>query len=163
MSVSCASSAFVLGLLVSGLTSKPARATTPAATFGVSAMVQATCLVSVSAVTFGNYADAMANATTAVSVNCTHSTPYNVSLSASSENSPGLGIRKLATDSALLSYALTSNSQKVVNRASTADIDTVGDAGNGSTQAIAVRGRISGEEHAVADPYLDTITVIIVY
>ena len=83
MSVISASSAFALGLLVLWLPSRPALAATPTASFGVSAMVQATCVVSASDAKFGTYAEAMVKATSTVSVSCTNSTPYNISLSAS--------------------------------------------------------------------------------
>src|SRR5436305_1507146 len=76
-------SAAALSILALGLASTPANAvTTVTTTFGVSATVQATCLVSATALAFGTYTGVVANSTSSVSVTCTNTTPYNVGLSA---------------------------------------------------------------------------------
>jgi spore coat protein U-like protein len=81
-SMKFALSAVVLVSMVSGLASRPALAATATTTFGVNATVQATCLVSATAMAFGTYTGAVATSTSAVSVTCTNTTPYNVGLSA---------------------------------------------------------------------------------
>jgi spore coat protein U-like protein len=158
------SSALALGLLVSGQPSRPASAATPTASFGVSAIVQATCLVSASAVTLGTYAPAIANATPTVSINCTNPTPYNISLSPEPADSAALAARTMVeTGSTLLSYVVTSNSQKVVNQGPMVDTHTVAGAGVRSAQVLAVQGKISAGEQVPANVYADTITVTIIY
>ena len=72
-----------IAVLTLGLASAPASATTNVTTtFGVSATVQSTCLISATALAFGTYTGAVDNATSTVSVTCTNTTPYNVSLNA---------------------------------------------------------------------------------
>jgi spore coat protein U-like protein len=164
MTVKSISSAFALGLMVSSLTSRPALAATPTASFGVSAIVQATCLVSASGVPFETYADAIPNAASTVSVNCTNATPYNISLSSSPSNSAATASTTMAaTDSALLRYALASNSHKGVTRGWTLDTDTVAGTGNGSAKVFVVQRNTFAGEHVAANAYAGTITLTIIY
>jgi spore coat protein U-like protein len=158
-----ASSAFALGLLVLCLPSRPALAATPATSFGVSAVVEATCLVSASAVTFGTYADAIAHATSNVSVNCTNFTPYNISLSADPANGSAAWPAMAATDSALLRHALTTNTHGVVIRGWMLDTDAVAGSGNGSAQVLVTHRDVLAGEHVAASAGADAITVTIVY
>ena len=73
--------AALLALLSLGLGATPASATTTVTTtFTVSATVQATCLISATAMAFGTYTGVVDNATSTVSVTCTNTTTYNVSL-----------------------------------------------------------------------------------
>jgi spore coat protein U-like protein len=84
---------FALTLLVLCVPLGRAPAATPTASFGVSAMVQDTCLVSASDVKFTTYAEAMVKAISVVSVKCTNSTPYNIGLSTGQGND-GAGVRR---------------------------------------------------------------------
>jgi len=93
MSVRSVSYVLAIALLVLCLPSGSAPAATPVASFGVSAVVQDTCLVSTSDAKFATYAEAMVKAISAVSVKCTNSTPYNVGLSASPANDAAVGRR----------------------------------------------------------------------
>ena len=134
------------------------------ASFGVSATVQATCLVSAPSVTFAIHTGAMLNATSTVSVNCTNSTPYSISLSAGSPNGAAVATRRTTeTDSALLIYALAPNSQEVVTQGRMVDTDTAGGTGNGSTQVLADLGKFSAERHVTAGAYADTIAVTVIF
>src|SRR3954451_19028209 len=110
-------SAAALSILALGLASTPANAvTTVTASFGVSATVQATCLVSATALTFGTYTGVVANSTSFVSVTCTNTTPYNVGLSAGQATGATVTTRKMAGPaSALLSYSMFSDSARTVN------------------------------------------------
>ena len=154
------------------------------ASFGVSATVQATCLVSAPSVTFAIHTGAMLNATSTVSVNCTNSTPYSISLSAGSPNGAAVATRRTTeTDSALLIYALAPNSQEVVTQGRMVDTDTAGGTGvqevvtqgrmvdtdtaggtgNGSAQVLADLGKFSAERHVTAGAYADTIAVTVIF
>ncbi len=75
---------FLLFFAVSGQTYRLAAATTVGGSLGVSVSVQAGCLVSASAAIHGD-----SHATPAVSVACTHSTPYRVSLGAGPASQSG--------------------------------------------------------------------------
>ena len=137
---------------------------TATASFGVSVTVQATCLVSASSMNFGAYTGTALNATSAISVNCTNSTPYNVGLSAGL--APGATVnnrRMVGPGSALLSYALSSSSQGIVNWGKTVGADTVAGTGNGTPQALSVHGLISAGQFITTGAYSDTITVTVSY
>ena len=97
--------AFALGFLALGLVARPAFAATVTTPFGVSATVQATCLVSATALAFGTYTGVVANSTSTVSVTCTNTTPYNVGLSAGLATGATVTTRKMTGPaSALLNY-----------------------------------------------------------
>jgi spore coat protein U-like protein len=157
-------SVVALGLLAFGLAPRLAVAATASTSFGVTATVQATCLVSASSMRFGIYTGAAVNATAAVSVNCTNSTPYNVGLSAGLAPGATVANRKMiGPGSALLGYALTSNSQGLVNWGQTAGTDTVAGTGNGSVQALSVHGQIPAGQYVPAGAYADVVTVTVTY
>lgn len=108
MTVKSVSSALALGLLVSGAPSRLAPAATPAASFGVSAIVQDTCLVSTSDVKVSTHAEEMAKAIFAVSVKCTNFTPYNIGMSVSPVNdSAGVRRVQVAADPSVGTVAVT--------------------------------------------------------
>src|SRR5437764_1211679 len=129
-SMKSALSAAVLGVLTLGVASTSADAATVTTTFGVSATVQATCLVSATALAFGTYTGVVANSTSSVSVTCTNTTPYTVGLSA------GLATGATVTTRKMTGPALRPTLYGVV----TVGTDTVAGTGNGSAQAITVYG-----------------------
>ena len=99
MSVRSASPVLAIALLVLCLPSGSGLAATPVASFGVSAVVQDTCRVSISDVKFASYAEAMVKAISAVSIKCTNSTPHNIGLSASQASDAAVvGRAHAATD-----------------------------------------------------------------
>lgn len=164
MSMKVATCLFALGILASGPTSTPAKAATLTTSFGVSVTVQASCLVTASSMTFGTYSGAAVNATSTVSVTCTNSTPYNVGLSAGMATGSIVDTRKMTgPGSATLGYALASNSQGTVNWGQTVGTDTVAGTGNGSTQALTVRGQIPAGQYVAPGSYSDSVTVTVTY
>lgn len=139
-------------------------ATTATTTFAVSATVQATCLISATPLAFGTYTGAAATSTSTVSLTCTNTTPYNVSLS------PGLATGATVTTrqmtgpaSAVLSYAMYSDSARSVNWGQTIGTDTVVGTGNGSAQALTVYGAVPAGQYVAPGAYSDTITATITY
>jgi len=157
-------SAAVLGCLVLGLVSRPALSATVTTTFGVNATVQATCLVSATAMAFGTYTGVVATSTSAVSVTCTNTTPYNVGLSAGLATGATVTTRSMTGPaSALLSYALFSDSARTVNWGQTIGTDTVTGTGNGSVQAITVYGQAAAAQYVAPGAYADTITATVTY
>jgi len=158
-------SAAVLSLVALGIGSVPANAvTTVTTTFGVSATVQATCLVSATALAFGTYTGVVANSTSTVSVTCTNTTPYNVGLSAGLATGATVTARKMTGPaSALLNYAMFSDSARSVNWGQTIGTDTVAGTGNGSAQAITVYGQAAAGQYVAPGAYADTITATVTY
>ena len=65
--------------------------------------------------------------------------------------------------SALLSYALFSDSARTVNWGQTIGTDTVTGTGNGSIQAITVYGQAAAAQYVAPGAYADTITATVTY
>jgi spore coat protein U-like protein len=156
--------AVALGFLVLNLATQPVGAATVTTTFGVTATVQATCLVSATSLAFGTYTGAVATSTSAVSVTCTNTTPYNVGLSAGLATGATVTARKMTGPaSALLDYALFSDAARTVNWGQTIGTDTVTGTGNGAAQAITVYGQATAGQFVAPGSYTDTITATITY
>jgi spore coat protein U-like protein len=156
--------AVALGFLALGLATQPAVAATVTTTFGVTATVQATCLVSASSLAFGTYTGAVVDTASSVSVTCTNTTPYNVGLSVGLATGATVTTRKMTGPaSALLSYALFSDSSRTVNWGQTIGTDTVTGTGNGAAQAISVFGRLASGQFVAPGAYTDTITATVTY
>lgn len=156
----------ILSALLSapGLVPIKATAATATATMGVSATVQATCLVSTTALAFGTYTGATLNSTSQVSVTCTNSTTYNVGLNSGLASGATVTTRKMTgPSSALLAYSLFSDSARSVNWGQTVGTDTVSGTGNGSAQAITVYGALPAAQYVTPGAYTDTITATITY
>jgi spore coat protein U-like protein len=156
--------AITLGILALGLTPIAAIAATATTTFSVTATVQATCLVSATPMAFGTYTGAGATSTSAVSVTCTNTTPYNVGLSAGSATGATVTTRSMTgPGAALLGYALFSDAARTVNWGQTIGTDTVTGTGNGLAQAITVYGQAAGSQYVAPGAYTDTITATVTY
>jgi spore coat protein U-like protein len=153
-----------LCFLTLGLVSRPAFAATATTSFGVSATVQATCLVSATGMAFGTYTGVAATSTSAVSVTCTNTTTYNVGLSAGLSTGATVTTRSMTGPaSALLGFALFSDSARTVNWGQTIGTDTVTGTGNGSSQAITVYGQVAAAQYVAPGSYADTISATVTY
>jgi spore coat protein U-like protein len=152
--------AAVLGILTSGLAPTSAFASTSVpTTFTVSATVQATCVISATAMSFGTYTAVVSNSTSTVTVTCTNTTPYTVALNAGIGSGASVTNRSMTgTGSALLGYALYSDTSRSVNFATTASIT-----GNGAAQPITIYGQIPANEYVAPGAYTDTIIATVTY
>jgi spore coat protein U-like protein len=156
--------AVALGFLALGLASRPALAATATTTFSVTATVQSTCLVSATNMAFGTYTGAVATSTSAVSVTCTNTTPYNVGLSAGLATGATVTTRKMTGPAAaVLGYALFSDPARSVNWGQTIGTDTVTGTGNGTAQALNVYGQATAGQFVAPGAYSDTITATVTY
>jgi len=154
-------SVLALGFLAVGLAPRPLVAATASASFGVSATVLATCLVSAAPMRFGTYTRAVLNATSSVSVTCTNPTPYNLSLSSGlTPGAPVVTPKMTGFVPGLLGFAPGSTSQ---GTAQMLGAGTVAGAGNDSAQTLSVQGQVSAGQHVASSEYGDTITVAITY
>lgn len=156
---------FTSTLLALGFFSLPASATTTVTTtFGVSATVQSTCLISATAMAFGTYTGVAATSTSTVTVTCTNTTPYNIGFSSGLATGATVTTRKMTgPSSSLLSYALYQDSARSVNWGQTVGTDTVSGTGNGSSQTITAYGAIPASQYVNPGAYSDTITATITY
>jgi spore coat protein U-like protein len=156
--------AAALAFLALGFAPTSTFASTTTTTFGVSATVQATCLVSATAIGFGTYTGVAIPTTSTVSVTCTNTTPYNVGLSAGLGTGATVTTRKMTGPAgALLNYAMYSDTLRTVNWGQTIGTDTVTGTGNGSAQAITVYGQLAAGQYLAPGLYSDTITATVTW
>ena len=154
----------LLGSLILLCAINQAHASTATTTFGVSATVQSTCLISATSLAFGTYTGVAVNSTSTVSVTCTNTTTYNVGLNAGLASGATVTTRKMTgPSSSLLAYSLYSDSARSVNWGQTVGTDTVSGTGNGSAQSLTVYGLLPGAQYVNPGSYTDTITATVTY
>jgi spore coat protein U-like protein len=152
-------SAAVLIFLAHGTTPTPVEAATTTTTFAVTATVVATCLVSATALGFGNYTGVVNPASSTLSVTCTNTTTYNVGLSAGTATGATASTRSMiGPASALLGYGLFRDAGHTLNWGVTIGTETQTGTGNRTAQAITVFGQIPAGEFVAPGAYADTIT-----
>ncbi|HUN83565.1 MAG TPA: spore coat protein U domain-containing protein [Terracidiphilus sp.] len=150
--------AAVLGVLLLGAP-VPSFAVTATAPIAVSATVVATCAISATNMGFGNYTGVVATATSTVTVQCTNSTPYTVSLNAGTSSGSTVTARKMTGAAGVyLNYGLYSDATYQTNFVTTASIT-----GNGNTQPITVYGSVPAGQYVAPNTYTDTITATVTY
>ena len=160
-----ASSAVLLGLAIVGFTLIPMLAVTPASSFGVTATVADSCVVSASATGFAARVGTAAHPAATVSVACANSTPYSVGLSTPLATGMTLtASRQTGPGSALLSYALFPGSEATANSGPAANTHTVTGTGIGPTRRSDAGGELSTKESGGgSSANVDTIVVTVIY
>jgi spore coat protein U-like protein len=146
-----------------GVACAPAFASSATNTMGVSATVQATCLITTTPMSFGTYTGVVANATATLTLTCTSTTPYDVALDPGTATGATVTTRQMTGTSTSLNYALFSDSARTVNWGQTVGTDTVHGVGNGSNQPLTVYGQIAANQYVAPGNYSDTITATINY
>jgi spore coat protein U-like protein len=155
---------FALGFLVAGLALRPALAATATASFTVSATVVSGCQATPNTQGFNNYAAATANAVSAISVACTQSTPYVVSLGPGVKPEESATTRKvIGSGSGIPRGAQPSLPQQAINRGRAFGAGTVAGADNSSSEWRTALERTAAEEHLAPGTYPDAIMVSITY
>jgi spore coat protein U-like protein len=164
--------AYRLALALAALASSPiADAATATGTFQVSATVVSACTVSGALLNFGNSLDPLSAATpvdstSALTVQCTNSTPYAVSLSAGANagGATNFASRAIKHGSSTLGYQLYLDaSRSTVWGDGTSSSSTQSGTGSGSNQSLTIYGRLPSLSGAVPGTYTDTVTVTITY
>ncbi len=142
----------------------PAMAATATSTFAVTATVVATCTTSATPLAFGNYTGVQTDAASAVTVTCTNTTPWTITLD------PGIAVGATVTArkmtgpaAALLAYSLYTDVARTTNWGNTVAPNVVTGTGNGSAQASPVYGRIAAGLYVAPGGYTDTITATVTY
>ncbi len=154
-----------LGIVVLGLTSTSAvaQANPATTTFGVSATVLKDCIVSATALGFGNYTGAVNSAQSTITVTCTNSTTYTVGLGTGLATGATVTTRQMQNGANLLNYGLFSNGTWTTNWGNTSGTNWVSGTGNGAGQAITVYGQIPAGQYVTPGSYADTIAVTVTY
>lgn len=143
-----------------------AEAATATGSFNVKVTIAATCVVtSATDLDFGTQGVLAANIdqTSAITVTCTNTSPYNIGLDKGLNGSSVTTRQMKAAGPALINYSLFSDAGRTVNWGNTVGTDTVAATGTGSAQAFTVFGRIPPQPSPVPALYTDTITVTITY
>jgi spore coat protein U-like protein len=157
--------AAILGFVALGLTptSALAQANPATTTFGVSATVLKDCIVSATALAFGNYTGAVNTNTSTVTVTCTNSTTYTVGLGVGLATGATVTTRQMQNGAVLLNYGLYSNGTWTTNWGNTLATNWVTGTGNGAAQNITVYGQIPAGQYVTPGSYADTISVTVTY
>jgi spore coat protein U-like protein len=146
MAVKFTLSVLALSVLASALVVESVHAATASASIGVSAMVQASCLVST------------------VSVVCGNSVFYNVSLSAVTARDANIVTRPmLRSGFAIPGSALSSSPRSLANRGQAASTDTSTSMGSGFSSLPGNDGRYSAAQCAASGADANTIIVDVTY
>ena len=161
----------VLLLSAALLASAASHATTAGNTFQVTATIISSCNVSGTALNFGSSIDPLAAATpldasSTLTVRCTNTTPYTVSLNAGS-NAGGASVfsaRTMKSGTNSLAYQLYLDAgRSTVWGDSTNASSTVAGTGTGNAQNLTIYGRLPSLANVVPGSYTDTVTVTVTY
>jgi spore coat protein U-like protein len=143
-----------------------ANAATATSNMAVSATVQATCYISAAAMAFGTYTGSSTpvDQTADLTVSCTNSTTYEISLDDGTTAGGSIATRKMArAGGGTLDYRLYSDSGHTTVWGETAATDTVAGTGNGAAQTITVYGRVLASQLPTPGAYADTVVATVTY
>ncbi len=165
MSIKFASSAFALCFLAWGLASTPILAATPTTSLAVTAMVQAGCLISATAIPLGGYPAAVESAKPEFSVTCSNPTAYIVEVSAGLNSSATVPTRRI-TGLVLPSpgYARISDSQEIAHWGGIVGIHKPAAwTGNSSARTLSFPTQLLAKQQIAASVYSETIVLTVTY
>lgn len=143
-----------------------ASAGTATGTIGVSMTINGACVFSTSApVTFApqGVLTAAVDAAGSVSVQCTNTLPYKISLDAGTGAGATTSARKMTGGGATVNYALYKDSGRTQNWGSVSGTDTQDSTGTGAVVVWPVYGRVPAQTTPAAAAYADTVNVTITY
>lgn len=147
------------------------HAATTTGSFQVNATVVSACTVTGALLNFGNNIDPLStalpvDASSALTVTCTNTTPYAVALDAGSNagGAANFGSRAMKSGANLLSYQLYLNAGRtsVWGDGSGGSLTATG-TGTGSSQSLTIHGRLPSLTGTIPGAYTDTVTVTITY
>ena len=155
------------GFAVLACLTTPALAATATGSFAVRITITTECkLVSASDLDFGSHGviDANLDSTSAISVQCTTGTPYNVGIGLGTGSGASLTARLMTgPGAATVSYNLYRDVNHTNVWGTTVLTDTVSGTGNGAVQPITVFGRVPPQSTPGAGAYSDTVAVTVTY
>lgn len=164
-------SVLLVGLALAVYANRADAATPVTGTFQVTATIVSSCTVTGSALNFGNTLDSLSSATpvdatSTVTVSCSNTTPYTVSLNAGANagGSANFTNRTMTSGAQTLGYQLYLDAgHATVWGDGTASSSTKAGTGSGSAQSLTVYGRLPSLANIVPGNYSDTVTVTISY
>lgn len=162
MPVRSALPALGLGILAAGLAVRPVRAATASGSFSVSATVEVSCLVSATTPSFIGHPSA-SDAASAISVACSNSTPYSVSLSTAMVTDLTVEIpRMTGSGFALPAYPPSPNFRSVANWRRTMSSEVMARFGDRSSPQLPIPRQLWAQR-AVSGTDANTIIVVVTY
>ncbi len=145
----------------------PSHATTTTTTFTVQITITASCtILSASTMNFGNSHGVLTgnvDQTSAIQVQCTNTTPYNIGLDAGTGSGATVATRKMSNGGNTINYSLYSDTGRSTVWGNTVGTNTVSATGNGASQSYTVYGRVPAQTTPAPATYTDTITVTVTY
>jgi spore coat protein U-like protein len=158
----------VYGLILPNQTVAPGTytdtMTTATTSFTVTAFIPATCTISATTLNFGNYSGVLINATSALTVNCTNKTVFDIGLDAGTATGATVTNRSMTgPGGALLGYKLFSNSGRTTNWGNTVGTDTLQETGTGMGVQYTVYGQLPAGQFVTVGTYTDTIIATVTY
>jgi len=151
------------GLVIAGGSADAATTTT---TFQVRVTIAAQCLInSAATLDFGSNGVITANIdqTSALSVQCTNTTPYNIGLNAGTGSGATVAARLMTLSGATVQYSLYTTAARTTVWGDTVGTDTVAATGNGAAQVYTIYGRVPPQTTPAPGLYTDTVTVTVTY
>jgi spore coat protein U-like protein len=136
---------------------------TTTATLTVTAVIQAFCSISLSAMAFGTYAGVQTDASATASVTCTNTTTYWVAVNDGQNSSTTYLWNMIGPGSALLTYKLYQDAARTQLWGATHNLDAPNGTGTGAAQSIPVYGRIAAGQYVTPGSYTDIVTFTLNY
>jgi len=143
-----------------------AEATTTTSSFSVTMTITASCTISsAGTLTFPSTGvlTSAVTATSAIVVQCTNTTPYNIGLNAGTTTGGTTTTRLMANGATTIQYQMFTNSGHTTNWGNTVGTDTVSATGNGTNQSYTVYGQVPVQTSVAPATYSDTVTVTVTY
>ena len=156
----------LLALLLPGLLPVTAQAATASATLTVSVLVPASCQITATPLAFGIYTGAVDMDPSTLSITCSNTTAYTVSLNAGLGTSPAATVTTRHMNGPAaggLAYQLHRDAGRTQNWGQTIGTDTVAGTGNGNAQVLTVYGQIAAGQLVPPGTYSDTIVATVTY
>ncbi len=148
-----------------GTTSCPTGSKTASASSSAAATVVASCGVSATNLNFGTIGllTGTTDAQGTLTVQCSATLPYTVSLDGGQSGATNPTQRKMAFGGASVFYGLYRDAARSLPWGSTAGINTAAGTGNGLPQNLTVYGRIAPQTTPMPGTFTDTIVVTVSY
>lgn len=150
------------------LPSGAAQAATVSSTMSVTATVTANCVISTSALAFGNVntiSGTNVDGTGGLTITCTNGTPWSASAGVGAGSGASYTNRRMTSGANLLNYNIyTTVARTTVWGNGTGGTAAIAGTGSGAAQAVTVYGRVaSGQTGVPAGAYADTVAVTVTY
>lgn len=148
-----------------GAASCPTGGLTASTSFSATATVLSTCNVGATTVNFGSQGVLASNkdAQGTLSIQCSPSLPYTVSLSGGSSGATDPTQRKMSFSGANVTYGLYRDAAYALPWGSTVGTNTTSGTGTGATQTQTVYGRIASQTTPKPGTYTDSVVVTVGY